>query len=244
MAGDIWEELFMKLYNGDCLEVLRTLPDACVDLVVTDPPYSQSVSGAGIFKDRTVYSDIKSISNGYDPEILNELDRVMKSTNIYVFCSKNEIPAYLDYYVKDRGNNYDLLTWHKTNPVPACNNTYLSDTEYLLFFRAPGVPVYGTPETKAKYWVTATNKAEKKRFAHPTIKPQFIIETLITNSSIRGGCVLDPFMGSGTTGAACKATGRDFIGIELDRQWFETAEKRINEQGENVPEIAEQLKLF
>lgn len=234
----------MKLYNGDCLEVLRGLPDACVDLVVTDPPYLQAVCGAGIFKDRTVYSDIKSISNGYDPEILNELDRVMKSANIYVFCSKNEIPMYLDYYVKGKGCNYDLLTWHKSNPVPACNNTYLSDTEYLLFFRAPGVPVYGTPETKAKYWVTTTNKADKDRYGHPTIKPQFIIETLITNSSIRGGCVLDPFMGSGTTGAACKATGRDFIGIELDPQWFEVAERRINEQGENVPEIAEQLKLF
>lgn len=56
--------------------------------------------------------------------------------------------------------------------------------------------------------------------------------------------MLDPFMGSGTTGAACKKHGREFIGIELNKEYFEIAKRRIEETGENVPEIAEQLKLF
>ena len=56
--------------------------------------------------------------------------------------------------------------------------------------------------------------------------------------------MLDPFMGSGTTGVACKKLGRNFIGMELEQQWFDIAQKRIEQTGQNVPEIAEQLQLF
>lgn len=113
-----------------------------------------------------------------------------------------------------------------------------------MFFRSPGVKVGGTVETKKKWYVTPANRADKERYGHPTIKPLPIIENLVINSSIRGGCVLDPFMGSGTTGAACKKHGREFIGIEIDPHYFEIAKKRIEETGENVAEIAEQMKLF
>lgn len=234
----------MQLYNGDCLEVLRGLPDNCIDLVITDPPYMQTANGGGCFGKLNVFEEIRPISSGYNPEVLDELDRVMKETNLYVFCSKNEIPHYLARYVTGKGCNFDLLTWHKTNVMPACLNSYMSDTEYLLFFRAPGVKVYGTPATKAKYYVSPMNKEDKAKYGHPTIKPLPIIENLVINSSIRGGYVLDPFMGSGTTGAACKKHGREFIGIEIDPKYFEIAKRRIEETGENVPEIAEQLKLF
>ena len=151
---------------------------------------------------------------------------------------------YLDFFVGQYDCYFDLLTWHKTNAIPACQNKYVSDTDYLLFFRSPGVPIGGTVETKKKYYVTPLNVKDKERYGHPTIKPLPIIENLVINSSIRGGYVLDPFMGSGTTGAACKKHGREFIGIEIDPKYFEIAKRRIEETGENVPEIAEQLKLF
>jgi DNA modification methylase len=112
--------------------------------------------------------------------------------------------------------------------VPTCNNKYLSDTEYLLYFREKGVPIFGSYDTKRKFYVTPTNKADKKLWGHPTVKPLNIIKNLITNSSLPGGVVLDCFMGSGTTGVAAKELGRSFIGIELDEKYFRTAEKRIN----------------
>lgn len=124
--------------------------------------------------------------------------------------------------------NFDLLTWHKTNPVPTCNNKYLSDTEYLLFFRENGVKIYGTYQTKKKYYVSPTNKEDKQKYNHPTIKPLNIIENLITNSSKENDVVLDCFMGSGTTGVACKNLNRDFIGMEIDEKYFKIAEERIN----------------
>ena len=127
-----------------------------------------------------------------------------------------------------------MLTWHKTNPVPTCNNKYLSDTEYILYFRNGGVPMYGNYETKKKYYVTPTNKEDKQKYKHPTIKPLHIIENLILNSSKENDIVLDCFMGSGTTPVACVNTHRHYIGYEIDENYFDIACQRLDEvEGEN-----------
>jgi DNA modification methylase len=151
----------------------------------------------------------------------------MKKINIYVWCSKAQVSKILNYF-EDKGCFIDILTWHKTNPIPTCNGTYLNDTEYLIFAREKGVKVYGTYKTKFKYYVTPLNQKEKKLYKHPTIKPVFIIENLIVNSCLEGETVLDCFMGSGTTGVACKHTNRKFIGIEINDEYFEIAKGRIN----------------
>lgn len=119
------------------------------------------------------------------------------------------------------------MTWHKTNPIPNHNGTYLSDTEYLVFAREKGVKLYGNYHTKKKYYVTPANVEDKKKWHHPTIKPLDIIKNLIINSSQQGDTVLDCFMGSGTTGVACKELDRNFIGIEIDENYFNIAKERI-----------------
>ena len=218
------------LWNGDCLEVMNQIPDGFVDLVVTDPPYDvYAGKGGGCFGKRQAYSDIEFISNGFSEEILDELCRVMKKINIYLFCSQKQIIPLLDYFVEEKKCNWNLLTWHKTNPVPACGNKYLTDTEYILFFREKGVKINGEYKTKFTYYVTPLNTADKKLYGHPTIKPVDILQNLIVNSSSPGDVVLDPFMGSGSTGIACNNTGRNFIGIELDKGYFEIARARIGE---------------
>ena len=126
-----------------------------------------------------------------------------------------------------RGCNWNLLTWHKDNPVPACGNKYLTDTEYLLFFREKGVKLYGTFDTKKTWFCTPLNQSDKARWGHPTIKPLGLIRTLVVNSSQEGGVVLDPFMGSGTTAVACIKEGRNYIGFELDKNYYEKACERI-----------------
>jgi DNA modification methylase len=168
-----------------------------------------------------------------DDRVLDELVRVMKKGNIYIWCNKQQIRKYIDYF-EDKNYNTDLLTWHKTNPVPTCSNKYLSDTEYILFFRESGVKVYGTYATKKKYYVTPTNKDDKKKYNHPTIKPVEIIKNLIINSSNENDLVLDCYMGSGTTGVACKELNRRFIGIELDETYFNVAKQRIEGNEEQI----------
>lgn len=171
--------------------------------------------------------DIKHISSGFDYSILDVLDNKMKHIYIYIWCSKWQVVPLLKHY-QDKGCNFDILTWHKTNPTPTMNNTYANDTEYLIMARAKGTKLYGDYESKKKYWVKATNISDKELYKHPTIKPLDIIEILIKNSSLEGDTVLDCFMGSGTTGVACKETNRNFIGIEIDDEYFKIAKDRIN----------------
>jgi len=207
------------------------IPDNSIDLVVIDPPYNINANGSGgAFgkEKRSYHKEVKTLSDGISNTVLDELVRVMKKPNIYLWCNKNQLRQYIDYF-EDIGCTTDLLTWHKTNPVPTCCNKYLSDTEYILYFRRDGVPMYGTYETKKKYYVTSTNKADKAKYNHPTIKPLNIIENLIINSSKENDVILDCFMGSGTTAEACINTKRNFIGFELDTTYCETANKRIQD---------------
>lgn len=146
----------MQLYNMDCLDVLSVMGDNTVDLVVMDPPYEVGTQGGGsINKVKHMVNAMKeleasNIDNGYDIEkVGNELVRVMKKINIYIWCNKTQIPSYFNFYVNKLGCKFDILCWHKTNPLPTYHNKYLSDTEYCLYFRKGG---YCNPaETDSAY---------------------------------------------------------------------------------------------
>lgn len=229
-----------KIHLGDCYKLIKEIDDNSVDLCVIDPPYDISVShGSGAFgvKKKLHYSQFEELSFGFTEEILDELCRVMKKINIYVFCSKNQFPLLIDYFVKTKNCNWTILTWHKTNPVPACGNSYLSDTEFCLFFREKGVKVYGTADTKNTYYITFTNTNDKKVWEHPTIKPLHIIKNLIFNSTKEGDTVLDCFIGSGTTAVAAYQLNRKFIGIEINKKYFDISQQRLKQE-------QAQLKLF
>lgn len=217
----------IKLINDDCLNYLKNIKSKTVDLVVTDPPYEIDTSGGGIYNKRDYQNSLKGIDNGFSEVILDELCRVMKKINIYLFCSQKQILPLLKYFVDKKKCNYNILTWHKTNPVPACGNKYLTDTEFILFFREKGVKIYGDYSTKKTYYVTPLNTEDKKLYNHPTIKPVDILYNLIVNSSNTGDLVLDPFMGSGSTGEACKQAKRRFLGIEINKNYYKTSKKRL-----------------
>ena len=111
---------------------------------------------------------------------------VGKMVNMYIFCSVLQIPQYLAF-AQRHGYKFDILTWHKTNAVPACGGKYMPDTEYIVFIKESGVPLYGTAATKCKYYVTPTNVKDKRKWGHPTIKPLNIVQNLIANSTQEGG---------------------------------------------------------
>lgn len=231
----------MLLYNADCLEVLKVLETKSVDLVVTDPPYEISANNGGgsINKQKKLNKSLKALKeakivDGYAFEEVNtELVRVMKNINIYIWCNKIQIPKYFNFYVNILGCKFDIICWHKTNALPAYKNKYLTDTEYCLYFRKGG---YCDPSRTEKderyenaktYYLAPLNQKDKKLYLHPTIKPLDITEKFIKNSSKEGEVVLDCFMGSGTTGVACKRLKRNFIGIELDKEYYRIAKERI-----------------
>lgn len=226
-----------KIICGDALETLKALSDNYVDLVVTDIPYkinvSQSSGAFGIKKRMHYKKELETLSNGISDDVLHELCRVMKKINIYIFCSKNQIPQMLNFFLP-RKCNWQIISWHKTNPIPSCGNSYMPDTEFCLFFRAKGVFVAGTPKTKATYYITPTNRADKQKYRHPTPKPMHIIKNFIINSSKEDDIVLDPYVGSGTTAVAAKELNRHFIGIDKEEKYCNIAIERLKTEQEKL----------
>lgn len=224
----------MQLYNEDCYKGIKKIPDKSVDLVVTDPPYEIKGlhTGTGLLKHRKDSHANQmmeaNLGDGINLKILDELVRVMKKINIYLWCNKEQIYDYMTYFVKERKCNFEIIVWGKPNPAPFTNGHYLKDKEYCLFFWEKGVKIGGNYDTLKTYYVKNTNTEDKKKYLHPTIKPLDIIKNLITNSCNGGGVVLDCFMGSGTTGVACKELGLDFIGFELNKKYYDIAVDRIN----------------
>lgn len=192
---------FDCIFNEDCLDGMKRMPDASVDCIVTDPPYELENQGGGFWSKnedpnintynargtRKGMDKLGDIKDGITDEVLDEMCRVMKRINIYIFCSQRQIQQYLDYFVTRRGCNWNLLSWHKTNPIPACGNKYLNDTEFILFFREKGVKVYGSYDTKRTFYVSLRNQEDNVRYHHPTVKPLQIIRNFVVNSTELGG---------------------------------------------------------
>ena len=226
----------IKLYNDDCMNVLKQMQDSSVDLIIADPPYQMKNNERTDLDSRygfdILYTQLNSlqIAGGYDIELFGEqFIRVLKSINIYVWCNKFQIYDYLNFYVNKHQCSFDILCWHKSNALPTYSNKYLTDTEYLLFFRKGKGKCFPKCYNDAKtYYIAPINQRDKKLYEHPTIKPLDIIERIIRNSSKENDVVLDPFMGSGTTGVACKYLGRNFIGVELNNKYFDIAKNRID----------------
>lgn len=221
------------LLHGDCLEVMKQIPDKSVDCVIMDPPYKILGNGfsapAGKLKDRDIFkNDIIKIKDGFDFSLLFEIERVLKKWNAYIYCNKDLLFDLVVWFKENTKANLDVLIEHINNPTPFCN-TYLNDIDYILFIREAGVKINGTYHDKIKLRSKNTNKEDKKKYGHPTPKYVCLVEQYVKNSTNEKGTVLDPFMGSGTTGVACKRLNRNFIGVELDENYFNIAKKRIEE---------------
>lgn len=150
--------------------------------------------------------------------------------NAYFFCNKLQIPQYFKTYVERYKCKFDILTWHKQNAMPTFKGKYLTDTEYILYFRNKGGCNPQCYEDAKTWWVKGINAKDKKKYGHPTIKPIDIVRTLIRNSSSEGDLVFDGFLGSGTTRVACYFEKRNFIGCELDNKFFKMQEERFIEE--------------
>ena len=226
----------MRLILGNAYEEIKKLPDKSVDLIITDPPYNIDTKYTSCMRNdigKSYHSVIRELSaddltSGVELSILDDFLRVLKTVNIYIWCNRRQIIPYLDFFVKKHGCHYDILVWIKTNLIPACGRNYLNDKEYCLYFRK-SAQLHTTYQRGHTYWITPTNKKDKMLYGHPTVKPQAIIEDLVLNSSEEGDVILDPFSGSGTTGAAAAKLNRSFIGFEKNEIYYDVSLQRINQ---------------
>ena len=219
---------------GDCLERMKEIPDGSVDMVLTDPPYILSTSkGGGMMgKDgRTFMQDMDTaLKTGIDiGSYLKSLIRLFKNKEAFCgvfFCSNKQLVDYLQF-AEECTYKYGVGVWHKSNPAPLCNFKYLNDVEYWIYIKGKNSKIGGTYASKSMVHYSQRNTKESKEFNHPTVKPQNILEKFLINHTSEGGVVLDTFMGSGSTGVACKNLNRKFLGIEMDYTYFNIAKERI-----------------
>lgn len=215
-----------ELMHGDCLERMKEIPDGSVDLVLTDPPYTMTKTGNSC---RPNYMPGGEILTGDVPPVDEWFEQVFRILNsqaahFYTFCNRNDMRDYLNAANAVGFHFHNVINMIKDTNMP--NRWYLKYTEPVLFFKK-GKAKAINDKTSRDYEFVKMPKGSNK--SHPTEKPINFIERLVTNSTQFGETVLDPFMGSGTTGVACANTGRRFIGIERDDKYFEIARKRIYE---------------
>ena len=223
----------IRLYNDDCLSVLKNITDNSIDLIVTDPPYrttsrgSAGNSGGMLQKDINKKGQVFAFNNidcqAYAPEFF----RVLKDgSHCYVMTNHINLLHMLNTFTDCNFHFIKCLIWDKGNKI--MGQYYMSQFEYILFFRkGKGVRINncGTSDILKIPNIKAKNTDGKN--IHDTEKPIELMEILIANSSKENQFVLDPFMGIGSTGIACINTNRNFIGIEIDKSYFDIAEKRI-----------------
>ena len=240
---------------GDCLDFLKDIPSESVDLVATDCPYHIIASGVSIkpFKEcggilqKRVVSDGTACSNKWikkDPlntpcavkqgkmfdnndiefeDWLPDIYRVLKQrTHCYIMVNGRNLKE-LWQKAEDVGFKFvNLLAWKKNNQTP--NKYYMQTLEFILMLRK-GKDRYINDMGFSNCLETPNIIGVKN---HPTEKPVALMRILVSNSSNEGEVVLDPFMGTGSVGVACKELNRSFIGIEINRRYFDIASYRIN----------------
>ncbi len=212
----------VTLYNADCLEVLRQLPDGSVDAVVTDPPY-------GVRK--TEDWDSLGWFLSHIDDWMREVVRVCVDGVLWFGAGKT-----LPHVIRAAGFYFDrLLIWNKPPGSQfagaSANRLWYSIEPISVICKSAGFKKRG-PDSEFGYSAFDARTIAKSKHGHPTTKPVELMEWLVTHFSDSNATILDPFMGSGTTGVAAIKTGRRFIGIELDPGYCEIAKKRIMEAEE------------
>lgn len=214
----------INLMLGDCLERMKEIPDGSVDMVLTDPPYGMDYQS----NRRTATEKFNKIAQddglSWLDGFCDELHRVMRNnTAAYVFCSWHKVDVFkvaLERHFKVK----NLLVWVKNNHGSGdLTGAYAPKHEFVFFVHKGRCLLRDGRRPD----ILEFPKVSGGKMVHPTEKPIEMLERLIMDASDEGDTILDPFMGSGTTGAACVNTNRSFIGIELDPGYFEIARKRI-----------------
>ena len=232
--------MICSLYNEDCLNTLSNIKSGTIDLIVTDPPYELENHGGGksdlARRDLCNNTDefVGFMSDGFNYDlILTEFVRVCKNPNMYIFCSNNQLSKLLHFF-ESMSLSATVLVWNKTNPVPFCNGKYLSDIEFIVYVRGKGVTFNNQTPFEYKHKFYQSSVVPNKDRLHTAQKPIDLLKRYILLSSNNGDTILDCFMGSGSTGVACVQTDRNFIGIEINKKYFDIAKNRIEQEKHNI----------
>ena len=224
----------IKLINGEAIEFMKRMDDESVDMIVTDPPYKVTARGnagnsGGMMKMKLSmqgkifkHNDIKPI------EYIPEFYRLLKDgSHCYIMTNHVNLQEILNVATDCGFKFIKSLIWNKGNKI--MGQYYMSQFEYILFFRkGKGKKINKCGTADILNVPNKKTKGKDGKNIHDTEKPVELMKILIENSSQEGELVLDPFLGVGAVGVACKELNRECIGIELDENYYNIAHNRIN----------------
>ena len=223
-----------KLYNVDCIELMKKMESESIDLIVTDPPYKTTKRGgtgnSGGMCKKKEFNDGKGGFKHNDVPIkvfVPELYRVLKEgSHCYIMTNHVNLQKMLNTCTESGFHFIKCLIWDKGNKI--MGQCYMSQFEYILFLRKGKHKKINNCGTSDILSIpNKKTKDENGKNLHNTEKPVNLMKILVENSSNESDLVLDPFMGIGSTGVACLNTNRRFIGIELDEKYFNIAKERL-----------------
>lgn len=252
------------IHRGDCIEVLRSLPDASVDMVFADPPYNLQLGGDLLRPDNSKVDAVDDDWDKFDSFAeydafsrawLGECRRVLKPEgSIWVIGSYHNV-FRLGAAIQDLGFwVLNDIIWRKSNPMPNFKGTRFTNAHETLIWAArsreqkrytfnyDALKAFNEDTQMRSDWTLALCTGEERlkdeegKKAHPTQKPEALLHRVLLAATRPGDVVLDPFFGTGTTGAAAKRLGRRFVGIERDEGYAKLAEKRIKAVVPAAPE--------
>lgn len=245
------------LYKGNCLRVLKKLPEKSVDMIFADPPYFLSNNGVSCKSGKQVSVNKAKWDTGknfnqvylFNKHWIKECKRVLKDTGtIWVTGTFHNIYSVGFALQQQNFRILNNITWQKTNPPPNLGcRCFTNSTETILwakkdlkkakhYFDYPLMKQFNGGKQMKDVWTGSTTKKSEKSFGpHPTQKPLYILERIILASTDKGDVVLDCFLGSGTTGVVSRKLERSFIGIDKEEQYLALALRRIlNEEKEKI----------
>jgi DNA modification methylase len=207
-----------QIYNEDCLEGMKRIDDGSVDCIITDIPYNEvNRSDNGLRNLDKKGADIGQFD-------ANDLTRTLCAKtkgSVYMFCGINQV-SDIRVTMTDFGLSTRLLIWEKTNPSPMNGDKiWLSGIECCVYGKKSGAVFNEFCKNVVFRYPSGDSNV------HPTQKPLDLMRRFVLASTQVGGVVLDPFMGSGTTAIACLKEHRHFLGFELNKEYFDIAQRRI-----------------
>lgn len=208
-----------KIYNMDCIKNMKLMKDNMVDFTLTDIPYGVvNRKDNGLRNLNKENADIET----FDLDVfLNEVYRVTKNS-ICIFCSKEQFSQIYKFFASKKGTVRPVI-WRKTNPSPMNGQyVYLSGVELAVWFKKSGAKVFNAHCKNSVF-----DYPNGKRVWHPTQKNLELFKELILDNTNVGDLVFDPCIGGGTTAIASKETGRNYIGIEINEDYYKKTLERI-----------------
>lgn len=227
------------LINGDCFEEMKKIPSHSVDLILCDPPYNLANYSTGNIK-FDWRTDINNDVAEWDEmplkpqDLVNEFKRILSPKgNIFIFTSYNLIGKYHEAFDSEF-DTFQFMVWHKTNPVPNIRrSSFLNSCELIVCLWNKGHTWNFSKQNEMHNFIESSICMGMERLKdpkHPTQKPVKILEHIIKIASNKNDMVLDMFMGVGSTGIAALNLNRRFIGIELDKTYYDASVKRIEDK--------------